>query len=247
MSYLTGLLPVAQGVAVHTALAKQADALRADGDPRSRGQIMADLMVERITGQASAGAVPTEIALVMPHGSLFGDDDTPGHIVGYGPVPAALGRSLAAATGDVAEQAKVWIRRIYTAPLSGELVAMDSRRRRFPEPLRTFLVLRDQVCRTPWCDAPVRHTDHIVPAAHGGPTSAANGQGLCEACNQAKEAPGWSARPTRAWTSRAGPRPAVTVQTPTGHRYTSTAPEPPGSRPEPSPLEAHLAELLASA
>ena len=31
-----------------------------------------------------------------------------------------------------------------------------------------------------------------VPAAAGGPTSAANAQGLCEACNYAKEAPGWT-------------------------------------------------------
>lgn len=242
MSYVTGLLPVAQGVAVHTALAKQADALRAAGDPRSRGQIMADLMVERITGQASAGAVPTEIQLVMSDRALLGDDDTPGHIIGFGPVPASLGRSLVAVKDGVAEQAKVWVRRLYTSPLSGDLVAMDSKRRLFPEGLRKFLVLRDQVCRTPWCDSPIRHADHLVPAAGGGATSAANGQGLCEACNQAKEAPGW-----RAWPSRAGARDAVTVDTPTGHRYTSTAPDPPGSRAGPSRLETHFMELLTSA
>jgi hypothetical protein len=49
----------------------------------------------------------------------------------------------------------------------------------------------DGTCRTPYCDAPIRHTDHATPVAHGGPTSVLNGLGECEACNYAKEAPGW--------------------------------------------------------
>jgi hypothetical protein len=78
---------------------------------------------------------------------------------------------------------------------------------------------RDEVCRTPWCGAPIRHADHVVPAHAAGATSAANGQGLCERCNQVKEAPGWWARP--------GPRASVLLGTPTGHQYESRAPSPP--------------------
>lgn len=103
---------------------------------------------------------------------------------------------------------------------------MDSRRREFPAALRKFLVIRDEVCRTPWCDAPIRHADHIIRDADGGSTSADNGQGLCEACNQAKEALGWDVS-----ASRAGPAAAVTLRTPTGHSHTSTCPDPPGGRP----------------
>jgi hypothetical protein len=55
----------------------------------------------------------------------------------------------------------------------------------------------------------------------GGDTEADNGQGLCEACNYAKQAPGWRARQTR---RRAGP--VIETVTPTGHRYLSRAPEP---------------------
>jgi hypothetical protein len=51
MSLVTGLVPVAQGVAVHAALSAHADTLRAGGDPRSRGQIMADTFVERLTAR----------------------------------------------------------------------------------------------------------------------------------------------------------------------------------------------------
>lgn len=65
MARLTGLLPVAQGVAAHTALARDAASLIAAGDSRGRGQIMADLLVERLTGQSRARDVPVEVTLVM--------------------------------------------------------------------------------------------------------------------------------------------------------------------------------------
>lgn len=225
MAFVTGLLPVAQGVAVPPALSRHADTLRATGDTRTRGQIMADTLVERVTGQATASAVPVEIQLVMTDRALLGGDEAPARVVGHGPVPASLARSLVGATGTVAEQAKAWVRRLYTSPTTGELVAMDSRRRDFTGVLRQFLVVRDEVCRMPWCDAPIRHGDHVRRAADGGHTSADNGQGLCEACNQAKEAPGWRGR-----VSRAGPRHTVTIETPTGRVYTSAAPDPPGFR-----------------
>lgn len=252
MSYVNGLLPVAQGVAVHAALTKHADALRAGGDQRSRGQIMADTFVERLTGQASAGDVPVEVQLVMTDRALLGGDETPARVVGYGPIPAALGRALIRA-GSAGEQARVWVRRLFTNPVTGDLIAMDSRRREFPVGLRRFLVIRDEVCRTPWCDAPIRHADHVRRAADGGETSADNGQGLCEACNLAKEAPGWETSATGA--SLGHP---VTTRTPTGHSYTSTPPDLPGGRPPlaavrhstgyaPSAAEERLQRLLVPA
>ena len=51
MAVLTTLLPVAQGVAAYAALKAEADTARAAGDPRTRGQVMADALVTRITGQ----------------------------------------------------------------------------------------------------------------------------------------------------------------------------------------------------
>src|SRR5690606_8655114 len=74
MSYLTGLLPVAQGVAVLAALTKAADSARAQGDPRSRGQVMADTLVERVTGQETADAVPVEVQVVMTERTLLAGD-----------------------------------------------------------------------------------------------------------------------------------------------------------------------------
>ena len=75
---------------------------------------------------------------------------------------------------------------------------MEQGGRRFEGGLAHFLRLRDQRCRNTQCNAPIRHLDHAEDPAEGGQTSATNGQGLCEACNYAKEADGWSARPLTA-------------------------------------------------
>ena len=86
MCYLTALLPVSAGVAVHAALVRNADSLRAGGDPRSRGQIMADDLVERVTG-TPGGISGIEIQLVMTDRTLFQGDSEPARLPGYGVVP----------------------------------------------------------------------------------------------------------------------------------------------------------------
>ncbi len=118
----------------------------------------------------------------------------------------------------------VWIKRLFTHPETNALLAMDSRGRLFPEGMKEFLRLRDQTCATPYCDAPIRDYDHIKSWAAGGHTSITNGQGMCRACNQAKEAPGW----TSTTSSNGTAAPETTVTTPTGHRYITTAPPLPG-------------------
>ncbi len=241
MSILSGLLPVAQGVAVFAALGRRADSLRAEGDGRSRGQIMADTLVERVTGQATASAVGVEVKLVMTDQTLFNHgegSDEPAHVEGFGTVPAELARRVARAA---AQGAELWLRRLYTDPETGQLVAMDSRRRTFAGGLGELLITRDQICRTPWCDAPVRHGDHVVPVEDGGLTVAANGQGLCEACNYAKAAVGWSARP-----GPGGAGALVETITPTGHVYRSRAPDPPGTTRRDCPECEELLRLAAS-
>ncbi|WAP51269.1 DUF222 domain-containing protein [Arthrobacter sp. ATA002] len=363
MTYLTALLPVAQGVGVYAALTREADRLRAAGDPRTKGQIMADTFVERATGQARAEDARIEVQLIMTdqallHGILprkHEPEHEPGHghghghgpgqvkdrgqdkvrdtdksqeqgqdriptdvaesfvpdgaepavLAGYGMVPAQWARDLIrgpnpepepddpqpddppssgtypdshpddrfdaqgrsgdqagrpdhsqgpsgwAGTGRVGPawgaapprrpdpQTETWLRRLYVAPDTGALTAMDSRARLVPHGLARLIAARDQICRTPWCGAPIRHYDHIQPAREGGPTTLDNIQGLCQACNQAKEAPGWEARtevlatgaeelPPRGGTDSLPERPrerhTVVTRTPTGHVYRSTAP-----------------------
>ncbi|MEE6289076.1 DUF222 domain-containing protein [Georgenia sp. MJ173] len=241
MAYLSALLPAAQAMACYASLRKAADQGRSAGDPRGRGQLMADTLVGRVTGNEVSDAVPVEVQLVMSEHTLFGDSDDAAVVPGYGTMPAQWARDLVARALDTPEHAAVgvFLRRVFTHPTTGQLVAMDSRARTAPAGLRAFIALRDGArCRTPWCDAPVRHTDHVRPHAEGGPTSAPNLQDLCEACNYAKSLPEWQVRleavlGRRPGTDppshhRADPWPSVTTTTPTGHSYTSRPPPPIG-------------------
>jgi hypothetical protein len=216
MTYVTALLPVTQGVSVYAALRREADT-RCDG--RSRGQVMADTLVERVTGRDAAVPTPIAVNLVLSDATLLGGDTAPAELHGYGPIPAAVARSMVA--GALADRrSRATLRRLYAHPRSGALVAMESRARLFPRGLATFIELRDQRCRTPYCDAPIRHNDHARPWAAGGPTSADNGLGCCEQCNYAKEAAGWRVRTA----TDENHNHTAEFTTPTGNTYRSAAP-----------------------
>jgi hypothetical protein len=179
----------------------------------------------------------------------------PARLVGHGPVPAPTARTwlrnhqqhaaktrtgIAGETGGdsqsdggtppdgTAEQAHVWVRRIFTEPTGRDLVAHVSKATLFPPALVDYLVLRDDTCTTPWCGAPIAHADHIHPRRAGGKSTAANGQGTCAHCNLLKEAPGWHHTLTATGldhTSADKHHPhEVLITTPTGHTYRSTAP-----------------------
>lgn len=151
MTYVTALLPMPQGVSVYAALTKAADA-RADG--RGRGQTMADTLVERVTGRAADVPVPVAVNVVLSDRSLLDGADEPARVTGYGPMPAGLARRLIRRALDD-ERSRATLRRLYAEPRSGALVAMESRSRLFPKALGRFLEVRDDTCRTPFCDAPI--------------------------------------------------------------------------------------------
>jgi hypothetical protein len=216
MTYLTALLPVAQGVSVYAALRREADT-RYDG--RSRGQVMADTLVGRVTGRDATVPTPIAVNLVLSDETLLGGDSAPAEICGYGPIPAAVARAMV--SGAVANRrSRATLRKLYAHPRGGALVAMESRARLFPRGLTAFIELRDQRCRTPYCDAPIRHRDHAQPWAEGGPTTADNGLGLCERCNYTKEGAGWRVSTGTDETHTH----TAEFTTPTGKIYRSEAP-----------------------
>jgi hypothetical protein len=182
---------------------------------------MADTLAERILGTAD-GVVPVEVGLVVSDEVLLGTRDEAAYVDGYGPIPAELARELVKVAGA---RGVASVRRLYRSPRTGQLVAMDSRSRRFDRGLARFVRLRDQVCRTPWCDAPIRHTDHARPSAADGETSGENGEGMCEACNYAKESPGWSVTVVDT-----DPH-TIEIRTPSGQVHRSAAPPLPGHVP----------------
>jgi hypothetical protein len=242
MAYLSVLMPMEQAVCLRATLGRDADSLIATGDSggRTRNQLMADLLFERGSGASVASGVPVAVNLVLSDETLLAGGDEAADLAGFGPVPAAIARQLVvdALDGDTA----VTLRNVYSCPLSGSLTAMESQARAFPKGLRKLIDLRDRTCRTPWCDAPIRHHDHIRSRRKEGATTARNGAGLCEACNYAKEGDGWTARPV----SRPGRTHLFDLGTPTGHHYRSAAPRLPSAARR-SEVEAILiAHLRAS-
>src|SRR6478735_2429022 len=221
---LVAILPLEVLSSVRAALDSAVATARNDGDPRTAGQVRADTLAARITGlDPSTDVAPVRVNLVIGVESLFGNSTEPGLLLGEGFLPAALCTELARRAGDAA---KASLRRLFVAPADRALVAMESTSRRFDGSLAELLDLRDGgICRTPGCNALVRHHDHVVPAADGGRTEAANGQGLCERCNYVKESPGWVA-----WVPAASPGERHQVHGVTEHlRITrSTSPPLPG-------------------
>jgi hypothetical protein len=100
---------------------RRADTLRSDGDHRSRGQVMADALVERVSGTPGRIA-GIEIQLVRTDRTLLQGDPEPARLPGYGIVPAGWARNMikdtgtGSGSGDGTAALKTWLRRLYTAP-----------------------------------------------------------------------------------------------------------------------------------
>jgi hypothetical protein len=216
---LSGYLPVEQGVACLAALRRHTDGVVAVGDDRTRDQIMADTLVERLTGQVRASDVAVEIQIVVPAELITDPDSTRTvAVTGAGPLPGPLARDLI----DQSQGA----RRVRHLGVSadGRLVEIDPRRR-FIGALADLVVARDQTCRLPFCGAPIRHLDHVRRHADGGRTTLGNGRGLCARHNLVQEQPGWTAVVVH---DGLGVQPhTVRTTTPTGHTYAGRAPDPP--------------------
>lgn len=269
-TFLTGHLPLIQGVSCLAALRQAADSARAAGDPRTQGQIMADTLVERVTGQATADDVDVEVQILLPAELLSDPDSNRSAVVqGYGPIPGALARDNVdrsrgrkrsrvvetaqtvgasplpsqplspaeapqpGAAPEPASRLEARLAELFGLPLSSgwrvvgptTIVAIGSRARRFTGPLADLIKVRDQHCRMPYCDAPIRHLDHIIEHHRGGQTTLDNGQGLCERHNYLRNVPGW--RTDLVHPGSRGPAHETVITTPTGHRHHSRAPDPP--------------------
>jgi Domain of unknown function (DUF222) len=169
-----------------------------------------------------------DVRLTVPYTVLLGAEDHPGELAGYGPIPAAVARDLAAGG--------TW-RRILTDPASGRPVDYGTTRYRPPAHLAGLVITRDQTCQFPGCRVPAHRCDldHSIPhdpATGTGPTSEINLGPKCRRHHQVKQTPGWSVTQH--------PEGCTTWVTPSGHQYHSyppplTDPEPLATNPAPDP------------
>ncbi|WP_235013643.1 MULTISPECIES: HNH endonuclease signature motif containing protein, partial [unclassified Parafrankia] len=166
---------IAQGIAAH----------RGGGDSRSRDQIRADVLVDLLCGRAEH-AVPLacEVRVVVPVTVLLGLAEDPGEIPGYGPVPAAVAREMAARPGST------W-RRILTDP-QGTLVEIADRC--LPTAAQARHVrARNRGFVFPGCARTSRRADidHTVAHTTGGPTLTRNLGPICRKHHRLKYSDRW--------------------------------------------------------
>lgn len=217
MATLSINLPALDASLARKRLSLEGEKRRAGGDRRGHSAIMADTAADALIGRDGAiDPVSLDIGVIITDRALFCPDSAePALIEGYGAVPVdQISESLrnatrepdpggansdAAATGDFEPDRpdrpalRATLRRLYTHPTSGELVAVESRARAFPPALSRFLRWRSMTCAGPFCNADIRHDDHIRPYSSGGHTCLDNGNGLCALCN-GKETQGVIAR-----------------------------------------------------
>ena len=138
--------------------------------------------------------------------TAFGLADNPGHVPGYGDIPAGIARELL-------HQAQVWRR--FLIDDSGVLADTGAGTYRPSEKLRDYITMRDWTCTFPGCGRPATQADldHIVNF-NGTNTTASNLHVLCRTHHRIKTYAGWTPERqpdgTTVWTS------------PDGHTYTNT-------------------------
>lgn len=260
MATVTAHVSALNAALIRKRLSHEAERLRAAGDRRGHQAIQADSFVDTLIGRED-GMEPTtlDIGVIITDRALFHPRNGDlARIEGYGSVPAeavreelrGVFRSLLAdgaedAMGPDGPALRATLRRMYSHPRAGELVGVESRARAFPAALARFILWRDQTCRGPYCDAPIRQTDHILPHAAGGQTCLDNGQGLCAHCNGKEQQTRTVRRVgndaehghTVEWISRAGTRRTTrprALTDPVPHRPSAETHRPSAEPPRPS-------------
>lgn len=196
MARLSATLAAEDVRAICDRIDRLARSARAGGDGRPVAAVRADVLAALLLGNRRE-YVTTEIQVIASVGTLAGLDDDPAELVGYGPIPAGVGRALAADAR--------W-RRVLTDPVTGTV--LDLGHRRVPAPdLARLIRYRDQRCTFPGCAVPAvsADLDHTVPWAHGGRTAFDNLGAACRHHHRLKGEGGWKLDQPRpgvfVWTS----------------------------------------------
>lgn len=232
MAYLSILGTATDVLGAYQCLRQDAQALLAGGTrTEGLGVLTSALALARLSGRDIDQAQPVTVNIVMTDRSLLGwgeqsrSTEEPALVGLGGAMPADVARELLADP-----EVEAFFRRLITSPNGRDLVAMGSVSRIFPAGLRSMITLRDQHCRTPFCDAPIRTLDHINPHRDHGPTSYRNGQGYCLRCNLTKESEAYACwvrgSPDEGHPHRddSGLPHEVLIRTPSGQEAASLAP-----------------------
>ncbi len=210
MSELIHTLPTVYAAAVFDRLTRQAKAVAATGDPRTRDQLRSDIALELLlTGEPACGehgphsgaeGIHAEVAILIPALTLLGDGEEPATLLGRGPIDLDTACRLASTAPELV--------RVLTDPVTGMVITADTYRP--TASLRRYLQYRDRHCRFPVCNRDARYTDidHTIPWEDGGRTVPENLACLCRGHHTLKHHGGWTVKQTSPgvleWTSPQG-------------------------------------------
>jgi hypothetical protein len=210
MSELLHLLPTPFAAAIFDRLTRQAKAVSATGDPRTRDQLRSDLATDLLlTGEPSSDAdaphtaahgIRAEVSIVIPALTLLGRGNEPATLAGRGPIDLDTACQLAGMTTELV--------RVLTHPVTGMVIAADTYRP--TASLRRYLAARDRHCQFPTCNRDARwcDIDHTFAWEEGGKTTPDNLAHLCRGHHTLKHHGGWKVRQTTPgvleWTSPLG-------------------------------------------
>jgi hypothetical protein len=146
--------------------------LKTAGDDRTMDQLRADVALDCLAGKEFQHA-KVQVWLTIPATTALGVDAKPGHLAGYGWLPAQRALELAA------QEDATW-QRVLTDPATGQVVDVGRNKYRPPAALRDHLRVAFPTCTGPGCRQPAHRCDldHLVPFP-AGPTTSGNVRPLC--------------------------------------------------------------------
>lgn len=224
-------LDVADGAAIYSRATdvalKMRDAERGSEHPRTLAQLRLDVMRDALmcgTFDALGGKlVRPDVFVTVPVLSLMGLTAEPGHLDGYGPIPAHVARELAAGAPS--------FMRLLVHPHTGAVLALDRDRYSLPSDLKNAVRARYSVCAMVGCNQLAERCDidHTRDWAFGGKTELRNLAPLCRSHHTMKHHTPWKV------TQDPGGSGALTWTSPLGRTYV-TQPENRARAPELAPF-----------
>jgi hypothetical protein len=190
MAYLTVLLPAVEGIGIFNRIHDIADSVNCTTDPRTPGQIRADiardLLLYGTHHQGFGEHIVPNVHLTVPALSMLGRSEEPAMLEGYGPIDPETARQWAGNDDS-------WVR-ILTHPETGAVLSVGRTKYKVPKAMRRYVHFQDQTCIFGPCGTPAEHCeiDHIHEWQDGGATEVQNLASLCRRHHKLKTYTGWS-------------------------------------------------------
>jgi hypothetical protein len=212
MAWITAFLPTATAIAIFDRIDRAAASARSAEEPRTLGQLRADVFADVLLGEVAGvaegdadaarfagppaltglpdlarllGRIRPQVQVTVPVLTLLDHGDEPAMLEDYGPIDIETALLLASHAPNFI--------RLLTHPETGTVLSVGRDRYTVPEDLRRWLRTRDGTCRFPGCGRAAKRCDldHTDDWHYGGDTAHDNLAHLCRAHHRLKHLTDW--------------------------------------------------------